>query len=757
MTPDPLPTSPTPNNDVDLVVDGFEAAWAQIDEAVAARRVLSECWAALCDLDRIRSEIDVDDEGYGRLNVVVDWPEAILQRANYAAERFARHVKRALDEALLAAATKVSGAVQTPDPDGHVLPLCESKDELEALLQDGRLQGLRPDQVRIVEQLQPYEAPSEEGGAGLITTLMTHLAQMLVEPRALASDRVAIWAHSASPEVVVDRPAVSLPCESTGDGILERTRTVASFFCDAATSRDVRGNPDIAFDLIFNDTPYPFEPDDNLMTRSAGLIAVAREFIRTMQRSSVADTVGTRPPAAAMVRALEGSAWEELDPQATPEQAEIAAALATSDFDLAQYTDASGNVSMLLRTGASTYMRPIPPATALDPRVKQGTAAEQAALAAASRWGLPDFVMRPRLLRKGAATREVGDGTIISGRRGLSIQVKSRGAAPDDPEREARWLNKNAAAGARQARGTIRSLRAGPLKLVNGRGRTVDCHGAKISWAGVVIVDHPSPPEIVATVTAAHEVPVVVLLRRDWDFLFDQLRSVSAVADYIHRISSLEPKEVGREFVRYYELARADDEVAAKPSQWITALGASPVSRPILPKTPPSSGDSVGHTMFRIILEEIAAVEIDRDESERLRILALIDRFNVSDRADLGRLLLTRLDEVMTAPTGQTMWRFRRVIQDDGGLQLAFGACSQLTPVHREAFSQWAMLRHNDFMEKVVAPLGVTPTTVAVLLTPRYDRFRPWDTTMVAMEGDLGLEPDELAAMRVLWDRGSDE
>ena len=445
--------------------------------------------------------------------------------------------------------------------------------------------------------------------------------------------------------------------------------------------------------------------------------------------------------------ALDGSAWADSTPRRLRNRRRLQRRSLRQISTFAQYTDATGNVSMLLRSGATTYMRPIPPAIALDPRVKQGTAAEQAALAAASMWGLPDFVMRPRLLRKGAATREVGDGTIISGRRGLSIQVKSRGASPDDPERETRWLNKNVAAGARQARGTIRSLWAGPLELVNGRGRAVHCDGARISWVGVVIVDHPSPPEIVATGPAAHEVPVVVLLRRDWDFLFDQLRSVSAVADYIHRVSNLEPNPIGREFVRYYELARADDEAAGKPSQWITDLGTSPVSRPILPKTPPSSRDSVGHTMFRIILEEIAAVEIDRDESERLRMLALIDRFNVSDRADLGRLLLTRLDEVMTAPTGQTMWRFRRVIQDDGGLQLAFGACSQLTPVHREAFSQWAMLRHNDFMEKVATPFGVTPTTVAVLLTPRYDRFRPWDTTMVAMEGDLGLEPDELAAI----------
>ena len=147
------------------------------------RRDLSECWSALCDLDCFHSEIVLEDDGTGRLDVFVEWPEAILERANEAASRFASHVKRALDEALLAAAAKVSGAVQTPDAAGHVMPMCKSNDELEAHLQGGGLQGLRPDQLLVVRQLQPYEAASEDADPRLITTPMTHLAQMLVEPR----------------------------------------------------------------------------------------------------------------------------------------------------------------------------------------------------------------------------------------------------------------------------------------------------------------------------------------------------------------------------------------------------------------------------------------------------------------------------------------------------------------------------------------------------------------------------------------------
>lgn len=46
--------------------------------------------------------------------------------------------------------------------------------------------------------------------------------------------------------------------------------------------------------------------------------------------------------------------------------------------------------------------------------------------------------------------------------RGLAgcVQVKQRAAEPGDADREVRWLNKVIAKGAKQAAGTIRSLRA---------------------------------------------------------------------------------------------------------------------------------------------------------------------------------------------------------------------------------------------------------------------------------------------------------
>lgn len=146
-------------------------------------------------------------------------------------------------------------------------------------------------------------------------------------------------------------------------------------------------------------------------------------------------------------------------------------------------------------------------------------------------WGLPDFVFRPRVISKGFGRRELGDATIITGSKAVAVQVKSREGQPKDDAGEARWLTKKALEGARQAGGTVRTLRRAPTELVNGRGRTITCIGHLLRWVGVVILDHPSPPEDVSTPICSVRIPVIAMLRRDWDFLFDHLRSVSAVVD----------------------------------------------------------------------------------------------------------------------------------------------------------------------------------------------------------------------------------
>jgi hypothetical protein len=243
------------------------------------------------------------------------------------------------------------------------------------------------------------------------------------------------------------------------------------------------------------------------------------------------------------------------------------------------------------------------------------------------------------------------------------------------------------------------------------------------------------------------------LLRRDWEFVFDQLRSTFAVVQYLKRVEKNEPIAIGREPVRYYELAAADAAAPPAPLDARIIGGGSPVSAPLLPQVPPSADGNGFHRLLRLILEDIATSPVSSTvaEEDRLSVLSEIDRLPVAHRAELGELLLDMLEDVAAMDDSETKWRFRRIRFGPPEPQLAFGACSRFSDLHYEAFRQWVTLRHHEFGADLGTPNDVV--TVGVLLTPRFDGLRPWDTTMVRVAGDLELTEDELQRLGRLWNK----
>jgi hypothetical protein len=361
---------------------------------------------------------------------------------------------------------------------------------------------------------------------------------------------------------------------------------------------------------------------------------------------------------------------------------------------------------------------------------------------------LPDFVFGPQNVRKGNATRELGDGTIVVGHCGLAIQVKSR-VLPAEPvaDRESNWILKKVAEATRQARGSVRCM-TNDLVLINARGREVEIRSQEISWVGVVIVDHDDPPHVTIP-TDEEPLKVVSLLRRDWEFLFDQLRSTSAVVRYIHRVSARPPVDLGSESSRYFELAGYDrDAPPGELASWVRGLGGRQVSTPLLPTIPVSNGDELGLTVFREILEDIANSAIDQPESDRLMVLAALDNYAVAERGALGRRLFDQLQTASeTEPNGPGSWNAHRVFMAEQNLQLLFVVSNWPSEMIEQGLHWYVHLKHDDF----AASDGETSMSVAVLLTPRKDGRRRWDTTLAAMKGPADLDPEVRALYEQLW------
>lgn len=425
--------------------------------------------------------------------------------------------------------------------------------------------------------------------------------------------------------------------------------------------------------------------------------------------------------------------------------------VARSFYGEGMYRDGGPALTLMVETSAGVFLRPIAHALPLPAGSNQGSAAEAAVESCAAVWGLPDFVYRPVLRRVSSGTREIGDRILLVGRNGVVVQIKRRADRTDDETREAAWIRKASTKGLRQGLGTIRALTSEPTRLINGRGREIAVDANRVDWIVVVVVDHDDPPEDLF-VEKAGNVPQVVLLRRDWEFLFDQLRSAHAVVQYLKRAAEADPIELGREPVRYYRLAAADAATPPSPLDARIIGEGTPISAPLLPQAPVAADADGFHRLLRIILEDIATSPVAHEiEESRLSVLSEIDRLPVAHRSELGKLLLDMLNDVAGVDASETKWRFRLFRFAPPEPQLGFGACSRFSELHMEAFRQWVTLRHHEFGADLGTYEGVA--TVGVLLTPRHDGLRPWDTTMVRAEGDFELTDEELRGLEDVWNR----
>ncbi|WP_138896515.1 hypothetical protein [Streptomyces chryseus] len=411
-------------------------------------------------------------------------------------------------------------------------------------------------------------------------------------------------------------------------------------------------------------------------------------------------------------------------------------------------------LTLIIDTPSGPHMRRIPPALPLPAHIEHGTAAEEAA----ATWGLPDFVFQQAgHAIKGSGRREQGDRLLLAGRRGAAVQVKARTIKPKPDALEVNWIQKVAAKAMSQAKGSVRQLHLVPADMVNGRGRVMRVDGNDYEWIAVFLLDHPGVPQGTVATWQPIGMPSIALTRRDWDFLFDQLRSTTAVLDYLFRAAAEPPIPLGEEPVRYYEFAAAD--AAAPPKEIDTDLvgpGGTLFSTPQLPQAPAGDDGTRAHLMMRIMLEDIALSPLDGHlaEANRYTVLSDLDRLPVGARAEWGRLLIDMLEDVPDVPDEHVKWRFRRQLDEGGTRQLIVGAATRFAREIQASFSAYVQLRHHEVTSRTGRTME--SSTLGVLMTPR-DGVRPWDTSTVRVHGDLQLSEEELKVYSEGWNRSLED
>ncbi len=755
-------TGPAAHQHEDLSAS-YSRSLQHLEEVARLRGRFAEAWSRFLDSGPYDISLNTDPDGNGTINVWVHWAnEATIELSGLVID-LAAQVQSSLDEAVRATARLLTGQTADEQPDSLRFPICTTEEEFRAALEQDSLRGLRPDQVRLVRSLQPIAQDQPvQPGLQMMRDALLLLRNLTIAGSTL---RVLSWGHSAAPELLVEPPETLEEILVEPDGFLEDNSLIARYRLHGAQPERirytaVRGTANIAIDAAVNVDPPPQEPDDTLSRRTKQLARVVDEVVRSLERSMGLRDDMPAPPRPSTDPRLQAG------PPPTPWTPQANSAIAMTEDELEQLRQSPlglatvvgpDDTTLLVVTPAGVFERRIPPALPLPEELRKGTAAEWVALSVAAAWGLPDFVFHPAKVAKGTATRELGDGTILVGQHGLVLQSKSRGSDQlRDEQGERNWLNKNMTKAGKQAAGTVRALRQQPTELVNGRGRSIRVNGNDYSWLGVVLIDHPDVPADVPALTSSGDLPVVTLLRRDWEFLFDQLRSVHAVAQYLRRVvDDDDPPPLGQESLRYYQLAQLDEETAPSPlTPALLATGGRQESVPLLPKTPAGSDDQRAHGLYRVLLEDVATTTLDDEmrEPDRLRVLSELDKLEVASRTSLGQYLIAMLEELVDNPAQDVNMQHRRFFFGQGR-QLCFSVASRFDELVQATFSAWVRLRHRD--RQTQTGEIEQSITVAVLLTPRPDGGRRWDTTMIAVQGDLGLTEEQITTWRQVIDDAS--
>ncbi|UXA15823.1 hypothetical protein KXD97_32230 (plasmid) [Mycobacterium sp. SMC-8] len=256
---------------------------------------------------------------------------------------------------------------------------------------------LRPDQIQLIEQFQPYYWADAIKPAhqrfGVVVTRLYGLATPAPQPE--ARPLAAFWVESTLPALEIDPPAIVTQLQTYPDGVLVDSHLVTTFRVPPGTSPQC--TPNIAIDAILNTEPWPDSPDDNMSVQCRELLRAIHELIVAFERS-----VGLRAPLNdshfRLIPAEDDPMWARVD---TSDNPDVEAGLARSDIGLATYRSGDDLIMLVQRPDDICGRRMVPMAGDLDPAANRGVAAEDASRDSAAQWSLPDFVFRPETVQRG--------------------------------------------------------------------------------------------------------------------------------------------------------------------------------------------------------------------------------------------------------------------------------------------------------------------------------------------------------------------
>ncbi|MDQ2882874.1 MAG: hypothetical protein M3Y48_17285 [Actinomycetota bacterium] len=379
-----------------------------------------------------------NDDGTGRISALADWPDGSREALTELFATCLDELWACLDSLITESVTIFSVRQSLRNPERpRYFPMADSEEGLEAILDESCLDGVLTRQSEMVIDCQPFWGVHDDDRIQRFRTSL----RLLLEWTTCLYDgsMVGAWVTPVEPQLHVTPPIVLQSIERSSPGELVDDRDVARYTLSGYESGiDVFGQAGSYIDLGFADGYQPTTDEDTFDQRVNLVIDVVTRFVVSFE------WLANRVPGSRLLASSEhASTWTEASASPRRWTDEELQGVTSSDFGIGIVFD-NDQLALLVSTEHGVFERSIPAATPLNRYAPRGPAAERATQDAAATWGLPDFVMSPMVERKGPGVREISDGLIVTGDRGLVVQVKSRDTAPTSAEREASWLTKSA-------------------------------------------------------------------------------------------------------------------------------------------------------------------------------------------------------------------------------------------------------------------------------------------------------------------------
>ena len=260
----------------------FYGCWERIHRASFHNKACGNEWNRFIEEHPYSTFASVDDDGAGRITVECRY-DPFPERFSLMIGEFLYQLRATLDACIYQAAILDSGQDPPPKYDDLEFPIRSTPDKFKAAR--WKLGPLEDDSRRIVELIQPYNAPILANDQ--IVYNFNRTIGIINDWARLDRHRglrvVGSWAGQASPQLVL--PAgVSIASMQCDDGFLNGETVVAEFQLDGwKPGMRINANPDLIIDIAVNETPYPIAPNDCLGLRMEAMLKTVSWVVSSME------------------------------------------------------------------------------------------------------------------------------------------------------------------------------------------------------------------------------------------------------------------------------------------------------------------------------------------------------------------------------------------------------------------------------------------------------------------------------------------